>query len=109
MDELVAWYRACLDDDERAAKEATPGRWAPSGHSVITSDDIEIADVPRDDATHIARHDPAAVLADIAAKKKLLAALEDMTQDDYNPWAWNHIAILASAYRHRPGWRTDWE
>lgn len=119
MDELVAWYRQQLDDDERASKNAgwDDPQWffEPSRARVVTSKQRTVVShsdgswMLESDGHHIARHDPAAVLADVAAKKKLLAALEDMAQDEYNPWAWNHIAILASAYRHRPGWKQKWE
>ncbi len=99
MDELVAWYRKQLDDDRRAAIHMT--RWDDDFLEAIHDPDV------RRYVNQVA--DPETVLADVAAKKKLLAALEDMAQDDYNPWAWNHIAILARAYRHRPGWKTEWE
>ncbi|MGW6743773.1 DUF6221 family protein [Streptomyces sp. NPDC055025] len=77
-DDLVAFLRAQLDDDESAAlgaKGDTPGRW--------TQDDGPPEDIVLYDksgkltvgqARHIARHDPARVLREITADRQLLAA-----------------------------------
>lgn len=100
MDDLVTWYRACLDEDEQSAKAADvkqgdPNWWvsevasAAGEHFTVRSrrDNRPIARVQRLDgdegepagilhagvvAFHIALHDPASVLADIAAKKAIL-------------------------------------
>ena len=125
MEDLIDWLRAVLDEDEAAARAATPGPWAPSGHSVITADDIEISDVPRRDAPHIARHDPRQVLADIAAKRAILDLhdqsgvrwvgfpradrQESYCVHDQQAAPCHTVRLLASAYRHRPGWRAEWE
>jgi hypothetical protein len=109
--DLAAYLRARWDEDEAAARAATPGPWIVKdvGDREFTSDDdkgwwwvwqeaalphyggvIQIDHTPgavgvasitdarqgakeRADAEHIARWDPAAVLADIAAKRTLLA------------------------------------
>lgn len=115
MNDLIAWLRQQLDDDEETAKNATRGPWTVhrQGLEAIVSPGVAMdrdeGGVSVQDATHIARHDPTAVLADVAAKRELLAALEEIATDEYDPRAWNHIAVLARAYRHRPGWRTEWE
>lgn len=80
--DLVAFLRAQLDEDERAARAAAlyPGkRWRPGsdGRTVFDDDGAElIADMygpeTRPRAEHIARHDPARVLAEVAAKRELL-------------------------------------
>lgn len=160
MDELVAWYRQQLDDDARAARAATRGPWRATetmvwvgdtdetvaAYSDYYMDDAydgpEMSGLNKADAAHIARHDPAAVLADVAAKRAILDAYlpdgedphpgqpctNDLTNDPdglhYSPWdsCDRHIAasktrihnglvirLLASAYRHRPGWKNKWE
>ena len=102
IDDLVAWLRVVLDEDERAAKRASESspNWQydgtnPRGPRVVVGRDtddiwtrninsavwecddeldgcIELADTWAAEAEHMARHDPAAVLADIAAKRAVL-------------------------------------
>lgn len=118
-DELVAWLRAQLDADERAASAATPGPWGydprtefpmPGGeklefvHAGVVPDLRGIAatgpsnDVQSmADAGHIARHDPEHVRADVAAKR----ALVDRGDGEV-------IRLLAQGYRDRPGFQPGW-
>jgi Family of unknown function (DUF6221) len=71
-DALAAFYAARLDDDEAAAKAAAasgPWYWA------------EPRTYPQriaraEEAAHIARHDPARVLREVAAKRAILAEHE---------------------------------
>lgn len=88
MDELVQFLRARLDEDERIAKAATPGPWlvndesfietiyARDGHTAVVAGGRWGGEAPvfesDEDATHIARHDPARVLAEVEAKRRLL-------------------------------------
>jgi hypothetical protein len=73
-------------------------------------------------ARHVALHDPASVLADVAAKREILSAHDRVSgyrtdaaclscgvNDEY-PAAWpcDTVKILASAYRDRPGYREEW-
>lgn len=88
MDDLITRLRAALDDHESAAlgaKGDTGGRWTQDDGP---PEDIVLYDksgkLTMGQARHIARHDPAFVLADIAAKRKLL----DMHAESdfpYNP------------------------
>lgn len=86
--DLTAWFRACLDDDEQAAQAAIvnsiEGRydgevWSVVDREVRTDDGsrsgVAIARTRHDDpgaAVHIARWDPARVLAEVAAKRAIL-------------------------------------
>jgi hypothetical protein len=80
MTDLVAFVRACLDDDERVARAATPGPWRldaglrlPEQIDVVSVDYFTVCeDLEDTDAVHIARHDPVRVLADIKAKRAIL-------------------------------------
>lgn len=93
MDDLIAFIRARLDEDEAAAKSARPGPWdyetevggfgpvgcvmMPLGNHKGTRTGLT-AFTPlgtQDAATaaHIARHDPARVLREVAAKRAILA------------------------------------
>ncbi|MEV7358190.1 DUF6221 family protein [Kitasatospora sp. NPDC091276] len=76
--DLIAFIRARLDEDER---EALAVLWAGSGNrldwTLVASATIEIGTetIGTDDrnvASHIARHDPARVMAEVDAKRRLL-------------------------------------
>jgi hypothetical protein len=83
--ELIAFLRARLDEDEQTAREAAvwwgdsdePGeaphwRPVPCGH-IWNDHDGSIADEVADrHAAHIARHDPARVLADVESKRRII-------------------------------------
>jgi hypothetical protein len=89
MDDLVTWLRAQLDEDERVARAAhvsRPGPWAVRSDSTGV---IEIYSVVREEqrggdsnvfpdawhpeaSEHAARWNPARVLAEVEAKRRLL-------------------------------------
>src|SRR5450631_2764744 len=87
--EMVAFLNARLDEDEAAAyKAATADRrfggrphWSALGHGIVTDSaipDWAVVDLGPciDDgevAEHIARHDPARVLREVAFKRAILA------------------------------------
>lgn len=113
MDELITWLRAQLDDDERAARAATvlPGgaaEWFTGAEgSVLAADPSQLhvrgAVLSLDDiGVHIARWDPARVLAEVEAKRRIL--------DDFS-WEAGQvraIQLLAQPYAGRDGWREEW-
>jgi hypothetical protein len=109
MTDLVEFLRAALDEDERVARVATPGPWRldaglrlPEQIDVVSVDYFTVCeDLEDTDAAHIARHDPARVLAEVAAKRGLLAELA----------AANMVfamRLLAEPYAGREGWRGEW-
>lgn len=66
-------------------------------------------------ARHIARHDPARVLADVKAKQALLAQADDMREMAAQTEAWflNDYADgiernLAAPYAGQPGFKDEW-
>ncbi|MDX3549527.1 DUF6221 family protein [Streptomyces europaeiscabiei] len=83
MDELVQWLGEQLDEDERIARAATPGPWTQSGIGEYgwgvsfsrpgAGVEAEDSEQGRADAEHIAAHDPARVLREIDAKRRILA------------------------------------
>lgn len=96
MTGLVEFLTARLDEDERIARAATER--APWSHNaddywMITGTDGDVVvydeSAPTDaEAAHIARHDPARVLADVAAKRAILTEhLPDMARE-YRDGAW---------------------
>jgi hypothetical protein len=104
MEALIAFWRDRLDEAEAAARAATPGNWQAGpedDHSAAGFYAIEIVvledpgaavaellggpyegDCTRADAAHIARHDPASVLRDIAADRAILDMLEEQPGRD---------------------------
>lgn len=80
---LVEFVTARLDEDERVALAAAPGPWTANAEcdEVLAVDGIHVADgfslsgaQLRATVDHIARHDPASVLRDVAAKRMVVAA-----------------------------------
>lgn len=84
--DIVEFLTARYDEIEAAARAATPGPWGTDpqfDEGFVTDSDGSYlvysegtVDIPT--AAHIALHDPAYVLADIAAKRRLLAELVDV-------------------------------
>jgi hypothetical protein len=79
---IIEFLSARLDEDEAVARAASPGPWHTNAeaHEVLAVDDITVAEGfalsgPQTRATteHIARHDPARVLAEVEAKRKIIA------------------------------------
>lgn len=142
MDNLVVWLRQQLEDDEKTAKAVRRLNWqsdnrimadrdgagvwvlGDDGDPVLiaqfaTAEDGDGID-PRTIAAFSARHDPAAVLADVEAKRAVLDEYESavrfyaenaspMTPDVETRGLGTAIQMLARAYRHRPGWKQEWE
>ncbi len=65
MPDLVAFLAARLGEDEAVARAVPDGRFA-----------YEMCDVREPVRTHGERHDPARVLAEVAAKRAIVAAYE---------------------------------
>jgi hypothetical protein len=136
MDELVAFLRQCLDQDERVAREASDAarsaNWiAGAEGSVISTDPqselhIRGAVLSLDDiGVHIARWDPARVLAEVEAKRRIIADIVDEAtwldlscdmdrrigprDEATEPYLGDQLAkLVAQPYAGRPGWRDDW-
>jgi hypothetical protein len=135
MDDLVTWLGAQLDEDERVARAIPPNdqniRWeVGNGPRPLLYVDVRgvgsgavyAYGVARSTADHIARWDPARVLAEIAAKRALLKRLE--TAADALAVSEGTILHGAAKLRHatletavriaaqplcdRPGWRPEW-
>lgn len=143
MDDLVQWLTAQLDADERIARAAcwcddaatwcaaeseygTPSR--PGGPRWYIEDSMEDGVITTVDpqasadegvARHIAAHDPARVLREIEAKRKLLRrALTGIGCGQDHPGMDVHhdgghrdegtLRLLASVYDDRPGYQEAW-
>jgi hypothetical protein len=119
VDDLIVWLHVQLDDDERVAREAD-GFYDDrdlSAELVEEGFDQCVGDLA-------ARWDPARVLADIAAKRRILGlyeaalsahragslSLRNRTQDEAAVDVLGEAVLaLAQPYSGRPGWRQEWD
>jgi hypothetical protein len=119
--QLVDFLLQRLDEDEAVARAATNGAWEaenfPDGFSPMVIADgmavCETFDKPRlADANHIARHDPARVLADVKAKRAVVegcAPYDDMqVRRQTRTLAGNVLRALASVYADHPDYDATW-
>lgn len=76
IDDLIAFYKARLREDEAAAQESyyEGQRWLTEEEGVYRWPDDELVHTAdrKADARHIARHDPARALREVAAKRARL-------------------------------------
>jgi hypothetical protein len=108
---LAEFLSARLDADEAVALRITPGRKAENGK--WRADSLLLAGLDRQSAAHIARHDPARVLADVEAKRAIVAEHACGDEDDKPPgFECDHcprvLRLLAQPYRDHEDWREEW-
>jgi hypothetical protein len=125
MTDLVTWLRAQLDEDEAVAGSATSGPWnnddamsrdgvyAPAVDTWVADCRFEqMGPFALDNATHIARWDPARILAEVEAKRRILAMGDDFeiySEPYTSQTTWERIvALMAGAYADRSGYREEW-
>jgi hypothetical protein len=123
VEDLIAWLRTQLDEDERVAREAARdgGTWRGSDSGIYY--DYDSGDGPfavgsyeyLDDRywQHITRWDPARVLAEVEAKRRILDWLIETggILDAVEVWSADvgaPIRMLALPYAGRDGWREEW-
>lgn len=124
--DLVAFLRARLDEDEAIAKAATPGPWTvddetlaeaihgPEHQDVVSGGRWggEATVFDTDDAVHIARHDPARVLADVEAKRRIVNERPwpiGRNWDQVRAWHDTTLRLLALPYACHPDYREEWK
>jgi hypothetical protein len=132
MDDLIIWLRTQYDADERIATSAAGAypHWVASSGAVCQQDTGGSGylatgpyetDLDEDVIEHMVLHDPARVLADIAAKRAILDEYErasaavpedeqlwNTSENGYRAGLATAIEHLATAYADRPGWREEW-
>lgn len=133
MTDLAAWLLEQIAADEQVARDAGGKVWTQTLQRYADGDELagSIEDASGDyvvydegrptaqEATHIARWDPARVLAECAAKRRLITlATEDARNADSaieGEWGGEHdlsgdlLRGLAMAYADRPGYLEDWQ
>ncbi|MEU5742039.1 DUF6221 family protein [Streptomyces tendae] len=116
--DLVQFLHARLDEDERTARAATAGPWRANKHKygaeVYTESgegvafDHDAGGVGWDDADFIAEWDPARVLREIDAKRRIVDRYAWLREHgDTGGTAWV-LPLLALPYADRPGYRDEW-
>lgn len=114
VDELIAFVRQQLDEDEGLARTAFAEHndavdewhepWSGTVEIGPHEDDLNCNDsgVSR----HIVNWDPARVLAEVEAKRRILDMYADYTAERRHlaPVIW----ALAQPYAGREGWREEW-
>lgn len=127
---LAAFLAARLDDDEEAALDAAgwtkagteraPGRWSRFGIASVKDDEgrtVIYSDAGQVDpsvADHAARHDPARVLADVAAKRAVLDSVDVLVRGEVAPDIAREVGLtdilrhLAAVYSDAPDYDERW-
>jgi hypothetical protein len=134
--DLAAWLTAIWDEEEeialtaagwdRSGRKRAGGQWVRSGISSVEDDErrsviySDSGQVSGSVADHVARHDPASVLARIAADRKILELHEGVPvwpddqlhcfecSPDHSKHPCRTVRLLASPYKGREGWQEDW-
>ncbi|MGW6912575.1 DUF6221 family protein [Kitasatospora sp. NPDC054939] len=119
-DSLVAFLNARLDEDEQIACDPMATTWTKSdAPSIFVMGDNELVAETTDfcAARHIARHDPARVRAEVAAKRQILVEYETAAtfygKNRHAPAGELHglhvaLRYLASVYVSHPDYRPEW-
>ena len=133
MDNLIAFLRARLDEDEQEALAASPGPWKANAEQdeVLAVDDIEVAtgfalsgEQLRATVRHIVRHDPARVLRDVETKRRLIDREVEQDRERWRRRVDEHrlsfedwmalspqetLRLLAAPYAGHPDYRDEWK
>lgn len=125
-DRMVVWLREAMDAAQADAETATPGPWHVTEYAAGSDYgfDAGVGTAPGEvdvvghgyegggcdhvqDAQHIARHNPAAVLHRIAADRKILDDCDDVLHDfvfgAFRQLAFDTVRNLAEGY----GWTEE--
>jgi hypothetical protein len=117
MNDLITWLRAQLDDDERVARLWPEHDWRAVGDEVVSTEDLVVAESGA--AEHIARWDPARVLALIADVRRMIRMFEQRADEGQQPGGQvfgYHATGMGTAirciteglYADREGYRDEW-
>ena len=133
MTDLMEFLRARLDEDERAARECAGAPWSTPIPGQIHVDAKAIADnklalgqlgyvatvLHEQDRQHITRHDPARVLREVEAKRRIIERYEEYSQFDQGTSRDRLFSSLreayldacrihAAVYADHPDYRKEW-
>jgi hypothetical protein len=118
---LVDFLRERLDEDEAVALAATPGPWSAQGGTQVMPPapwkvdpwyKNAVADTQpgnRTNNVHIARHDPARVLATVAAHRAIVELHSPCDAWSYgDPATCPELVALATIYADHPSFDPAW-
>ena len=123
MDDLVRWLGKQLDIDAAQARETADeygAVWTANDAMGSVSSDIgaDVVDDPNTPRAFIAAHDPARVLREIDAKRRLLAIHRPYVPEPDQAClgcaggimftSCPVVRLLALPYADRPGYREEW-
>ena len=142
-DGLVEFVRQCLARDEEIAAMIAGGGMAPERWEIEPAERehwsqivrycrtnieapedayrepgeegiVALVPISRWEDRHIARHDPARVLSEVAAKRTILDRHEPGVSEPSecgrcnDPWPCDDVKALAQPYAGEPGWQEEW-
>lgn len=114
--DLMMWLRTQIAEREAAARAAMGfgrGEWKRDGCYVVDEADERVVydegSPNEDQAEHIALNDPRTVLAQCEAHTALLALAKHARAAAGWAYAEPIVEVVASAYRHSPGYRPEWK
>jgi len=127
--ELAVFVAARLAEDEAVAKDAAPSPWrwvdpggryrsamvsgswyAQHGWHIVAA--VGGSGPDAGDAAHIARHDPARVLREVAATRAVLAAYEASVRSlgpGLSVSLWRLVQAAAEVWSDHPDYRQEWK
>jgi len=122
MDDLIAFLRARLDEDEQVARatmwdgSGNRAEWSLPASATVNVGGDEFYAGDRTIANHIVRQAPARVLREAEAKRRILYLAEqlpkvtasmDMFDNHRDAWA-EVLKQLALPYADHPDYREEW-
>ena len=128
-EDLLSWLRSTIEGDKAAAEKAQPGPWH-IGNAVDPTRPCNVHTFPGArgvadellwlDAEHVVRHDPRDTIARCEAELALLDEHPAAAGTYLPAWAGRcqgcgdrmpctTVKLLATGYRHRPGFNPEWE
>ena len=116
---ITEFLEARISEDEEVARAASHQKVAGPFHGNWHHDSLHLSSMERVDAIHVARHDPARVLAECAAKRAIIAlhdyewmgpddAAGKGCEHDYEDWPCPTIRAIAAVYAHHPDYKQEW-
>lgn len=105
----TAWLLGQVDEDERIAQAAPRRDW-----TVYLAGDSDTGELTEQRVLdHVARHDPARVLAEVAAKRAILDLHDQGDKADecaicFAVWPCGTLRALATVYADRDGYDERW-
>jgi len=115
--DIVEFIKARVDEDERAAQACLSRDWTVRNGTLHDDQPFDSGDLGIERLRHIARHDPARVLREVEAKRRLLAKHAHVVDGTQSSWTWfegsesasREVAqLLALPFSDHPDYQEAW-